>query len=158
MPDEVDLRFRSRCQHHPVGLNALVFASPKLALDRPCLIYERAAKTKPSWTTLSISQFDQAALTREDFRRQFATVLPGHGALDAFDDGRNWAAIVLELLSTIVHRNPGAAADVLVIGAFVGVLETYPPADVVDEYCLKVGPARLHVIEKQFERIASVEP
>ena len=78
----------------------------------------------------------------EDLGRQLAAVLAGHRALDALDDGRDRAAVVLELLRAVVDGDAGALADVLVVGAFVGVLEPAPAADVVDQDRLEVGRSR----------------
>ena len=77
--------------------------------------------------------------------RQLAAVLAGHGALDALDDGGAQAAVVLELLGAVVHLDARVAADVLVVGALVGVLEPAPAADVVDQDDLEVGAAALDV-------------
>jgi hypothetical protein len=87
------------------------------------------------------AQLDQAALPGEHLGRQLPAVFARHRALDALDDGGHGRAVVLELLGAVGDLNSGAAADVLVIGAFVGVLEPTPAADVVDEDDLEVGLA-----------------
>ena len=67
------------------------------------------------------------------------------------------AAVVLELLGAVVDGDAGALADVLVIGALVGILEAAPAADVVDEDGREVGPAGLNVIDQALERSRPVE-
>ena len=39
------------------------------------------------------------------------------------------------------------AADEFIVGAFVGILEAAPPADVVDEDSLVVGTALLDIVD-----------
>ena len=81
---------------------------------------------------MPISELDEATLACEYLGREFTAVFPCHGAFDAFDDGGDWGAIVLELLGTIDHPNASLLADVFVVGTFVGVLEPSPSTDVID--------------------------
>ena len=67
------------------------------------------------------------------FDGQLAAVLGGHRPLDALDDRGGRAAVVLELLGAVVDVDPRPLAQVLVVGALVGVLEPAPAADVVDQ-------------------------
>jgi hypothetical protein len=53
-----------------------------------------------SHAPLPEAEFDQTALPGENFGRELAAVLAGHGSLDAFDDGGDGASIILELLGT----------------------------------------------------------
>lgn len=76
--------------------------------------------------SLPESQLDQAALTREDFCRQFAAIFACHRAFDALDDLRNRAAVVFELLRAMVNRDARALADALVVGALIGILGNDP--------------------------------
>jgi len=61
------------------------------------------------------------------------------------------------LLGAILDADAGALADVLVVGAFVGILESPPAAHVVDQDGLEVSAARLHVIDELLQRIAAIE-
>jgi hypothetical protein len=90
-------------------------------------------------------QLDQPALAGEHLGRQLPAVFACHGALDAFDDGRHRRAVVLELLGAVGDLDAGAAADVLVVRALVGILKSPPAADVVDQDDLEVGTAVLNV-------------
>jgi hypothetical protein len=57
------------------------------------------------------------------------------------------------LFAAIVNPYPCPRADVLVIGAFISILESSPAADVVDQNRLKVGCAGFHF---QHERLQSI--
>ena len=59
--------------------------------------------------TLAIAQLDQPALALEHLGGQLATVLSGHGPFDALDDRGCRAAVVLELLGTVVDVDPGSS-------------------------------------------------
>jgi hypothetical protein len=56
-----------------------------------------------------------------------------------------------------LHGDAGAPADILVVGALVGVLEAAPPADVVDEDRAEVGLTRLDIPNEGFEAVAPVQ-
>jgi hypothetical protein len=144
-------------QDHAVGLQALVLAARELALHRTGLVDQHAAQAVARWPALPEAQFDQAALAGEHLGRQLPAVFARHRALDALDDGGHRRAVVLELLGAVGDLNPGAAADVLVVRAFVGVLESAPAADVVDEDDLEIGLARLHVGDQLLERLPAVD-
>ena len=57
-------------------------------------------------------------------------------------------AVVLELLGAVGDLNAGAFADVLVVGAFVGILEAAPAADVIDEDDREVRLAAFDVLDQ----------
>ena len=133
-----------------------------------CSPRESCPFTEPDWSIstrrrcsllarLAETEFDQAALAREHLRGKFAAVFTRHRALDALDDGGHGRAVVLELLGAIGHLNPGAATDVFVIGALVGVLEPAPAADVVDEDDLEVSLARLHISDQLLESLPAID-
>jgi len=56
-----------------------------------------------------------------------------------------------------MHRDIGTAADVLVIGALVGVLEAPPAADVIDQDGFEVGSARLDIVDQLLERVPALD-
>jgi hypothetical protein len=76
---------------------------------------------------------------------------------DALDDGGDRRTVILELLGAVGDLDAGAAADVLVIGALIGVLESPPAADVVDQDDLKIGFARLDITDQLLQRDASID-
>ena len=76
------------------------------------------------------------------------TVLACHCPFDTFDQRRKGAAVIVELLGAIDDPDAGAAAKVLVVGAFIGILKPTPPADVIDQYGGKIGVAGLHVVQQ----------
>ena len=49
-----------------------------------------------------------------------------------------------------------AAADVLVIGTFIRILEAPPPAHVVNEYRFEIRVSKLNNLDKLFQRISSL--
>ena len=122
-----------------------LFCSPTAA-GRPWLspFWSISIRRRPiaGGAALAKAQLDQPALPCEDLGGQLAAVLAGHRALDALDDGGDRAAVVLELLGAVVDVDAGPLADVLVVGALVGVLEAAPAADVVDEDGVEVGLRR----------------
>ena len=107
---------------------------------------------------LPVAELDQPALAGEHLDRQLARVLAGHRPLDPLDDGRDRRAVVGELLGAVVHGDAGALADVLVVGALVGVLEAAPAADVVDQHHLEVGAAALDVGDQPLQLVAALQP
>jgi len=145
-------------QDHPIGLDALVLPASQRAFVDTFVVHEHTAKSETRGASLAVADFDQAALAGEYLGRQFAAVPAGHRPLDALDDGRNRAAVVLELLSTVLDRNAGPLADVFVVGAFVGVLEAAPAADVVYEDRRELGSCVLYIRDQSLERVAAVEP
>jgi hypothetical protein len=88
---------------------------------------------------LAETEFDQPALAGENLHGKLAAVLTSHRALHALHDGRDRVSIVVELLGAILHADASALADVFIVGALIGVLETAPPADVVDKDGREVG-------------------
>jgi hypothetical protein len=53
---------------------------------------------------------------------------------EAFDNCGNDDAPAFRVLVAIMNRDPGPAADVFIIGAFIGILKSAPPAEIVQEY------------------------
>jgi len=155
--DDGDFRVGARLQDHAVGLQALVLAARQLPLHRTGLVDQHTAQTVACWSALAEAEFDQSALAREHLRGKLPAVFARHRTLDAFDDGGHGRAVVLELLCAVGDLNPGAAADVLVVGAFVRVLEATPAAHVVDENDLEIGRARLHVGDQLLECLPPVD-
>jgi hypothetical protein len=103
------------------------------------------------------AQLDQAALPGEHLGRQLPAVFARHRALDALDDGGHGRAVVLELLGAVGDLDSGAAADVLVVGALVGILKPAPAADVVDQDDLEVGLAGLDVLDQLLQRLPAID-
>src|SRR5690606_22983440 len=121
------------------------------------LVDQCAPQTKPGRAALTKTLFDQPALPGKHLGRKLAAIFAGHGALDALDDGRDRAAIIVELLGAILHRNPGASADIFVVSALVGVLEPAPPADIIDQHQCEIGRAGLNILDQLPERIAALD-
>ncbi len=94
----------------------------------------------------------------EDLHGQLAAVFASHHPLDGLQKVRADAAVVLELLAAVMDPNAGTGADVLVIGALVGVLKPAPATDVVDEDCPDVGMPGLDLGHQVLQRLAAVEP
>ena len=109
-----------------------MFAAPQNPFDGAGFINQRPAQPEAGRTALAVAFPDQAALTGKHLGGELPAVLASHGALDALDaldDGRDRAAIVVELLGTILDRDASPFADIFVIGVLVGVLEAALPAD-----------------------------
>ena len=87
---------------------------------------------------MAVAERDEAALAREHFCAEFPAVLAGHGALEAFHDRAHWRVVRGELFGAILDGDVGSDAPEFVVRAFVGFLESSPPADVVHEDRAKV--------------------
>src|ERR1051325_2515325 len=76
---------------------------------------------------------------------------------DPLDDGRDWAAVVLELLRAVMHGHTCLSANIFIIGAFIGILEPPPSADIVNkdvgERCLAV----LNILDHPRQGVASLD-
>ncbi len=106
---------------------------------------------------MPVTQFDQPALASEHLGREFPAVLAGHGALDALDDGRDWRAVVVELLGDVFDEDAFAAAEMLVVGRLVRILEAPPAADVIDQDDLEIDIAGLDILDQALQRIAAID-
>ena len=137
----------------------MLLCSPRASspLGDPALIDEQAPQAVAGRPALAVAEFDQAALAGENLGRELPAVFAGHRALDALDDGRDRAAVVLELLGAVLDGDAGALADVLVVGALVGILESAPAADVVDEDGREIGFPALHVLDQPLQGVAAIE-
>src|SRR5207248_6447046 len=62
---DVDLLLRTRCEDHPVRLQALLLAPSKFGLGVALLVDENSTQPISGWTALSEAQFDQTALPGE---------------------------------------------------------------------------------------------
>jgi len=154
---DLDLRVGARHQDDSVGLQAFVLTASQLAFHGACLVDQHPAQPITGGATLAVAQFDQPALAGEHLGRQFPAVFTGHRPFDALDDGGHRRAVVLELLGAVGNLDAGAAADVLVVGALVGVLETPPAADVVDQDDLEVRLARLDLLDQPLQGQSSID-
>ena len=134
-----------------------MLAAFEFAFDSARLVNQHPAQAKASRSTLPKTQFDQPALTGEDFGREFPAVLPSHRALDTFDEGGDGGAIVFELLGNVGDVDVLALADVLVIRRFVRVLEPPPATDVVDQDQVEVGVAGFDIGDQALQRGAAVD-
>ena len=134
-----------------------MFAAGQFALDGALLIDQYASQSVSCRPTLAVAQFDQSALPGEDLGGEFPAVLAGHRSLDALHDGGDGRAVVFELLGAVGDLDAGAPADVFVVGAFVGILESAPAADVVGEDYLKIGAATLDVFDQLLQGLSPID-
>ena len=157
-PNSFDLVGRARDQDDAVGLKALLSADrrarPSVAAVRRSSCRRKSVAGHPA---LSKAQSDETALPCEHLDRQLAAVLAGHRPFHALDDRGAQAAVVLELLGAVVHRDAGLLADELVVGALVGILEAAPSADVVDENRAEISGAAPNVVDQPLQRVATVK-
>lgn len=116
-------------------------------LRSPLTPAQHLAEPEPGRAALPEAEFDQPALPDEHVGRKLAAVSARHHPFDAFDDRRAGAPVVLELLSTVIDGDVRPVANVLVVCAFIGVLEPSSAADVVDKDRLEAGLASLHILE-----------
>src|ERR1035438_907720 len=144
--DCFDFIRRARHENYPVGLDALLFTMGQDALLLAALVAQHSPQAEAGRAALAKAQFDKAALTDEDLGRELAAILSSHGAFDPFDNRRYGAAVVLKPLSAVVYVDFCAAADVLVIGTLIGILEASPAAYVVNEDSAEVGVPTLDVL------------
>src|ERR1039458_4298844 len=136
----------------------MLFCSPRLSTPLCWPVTSRSIRRSPNpaeppWRNPSSIR---RHCPIKDLGGKLAAVLTGHGPLHALNDCRNGAAIILKLLGAIVHINLRASANVLVIGALVGILESSPTADIVDKNCTEIRLAILHIANQLFQRISTV--
>src|SRR6266404_2376170 len=93
----------------------------------------------------------------EHLRGKFPAVFTRHCAFDALDDRGHRAAVIFELLRTIMNRNPSPSADVFIIGALVRVLESPPTADIINKNVGKLSLATLNVPDHLGQRVAPLD-
>jgi hypothetical protein len=74
----------------------------------------------------------EAARSRMNLHREFATFLSSHHSLNVLDDTGDHAAVVFKLLGAIRHFDASLRADELVVCSFIDVLKPSPPAYVID--------------------------
>ena len=157
LANHVNLFGRARCQDDPIGLEALLFAAAEDRFDVAVLIDQCPTQAEASGTALSITLFDEPPLAGEDLYRKLPAVFASHGALEALEHGAHRRPVILELFGAIGDLNSGAAADVLVVGALIGVLETAPAADIINQDHLEIGGAGFDVGNQPLQRSATVD-
>ena len=86
---------------------------------------------------------------------EFSTVFTGREPLEALEHRGDRTAIVLELLGAVLDANIGPPADVLVVGALVGILKAPLAANVVDQDHVEISAAGLHVVDQTLQRITA---
>ena len=122
------------------------------------LVDQHAPQAVSGRTALTKAEFHKAALPGKDLHRKLAAVFAGHDALDGLQKVGADAAVVLELLAAVVHPDPGAETDVLMVCALIGVLKSAPATDVVDEDRFEIGLAGFNLGHQLLQRLAAVEP
>ena len=85
-------------------------------------------------------------------------VFARHHPLDGFQKVGADAAVVFELLATIVDPDPGTSADMLVVGPFIGILKPTLAADVIDQNGLEIRLAGSNLGHQALQRFAVVQP
>lgn len=110
-----------------------MFAAAQFCFQEAVVVDQHAAQSIAGRPSLPEAHLNQTALPGKHLRRQLPAVFAGHGPLYPFNNGRDRRAVVLELLGAVRNLNASPAADVLVIRALVGVLESPPSTNVVDE-------------------------
>lgn len=134
-----------------------MLAPRQLALGGAGVIDQLPAQAEAGRPALPVAVLNQAALAGEHLDRKLAAVFAGHLALEHLLDVGAEAAVVLEGLGTILHVDSGPPADEFVVRRLVGILETTPAADVVNENDREIGLSALHVIEQPLEGVAAIE-
>src|SRR5258705_1320276 len=119
--DRIDFGVGPGHQDDPVRLQALLRANSEFGLGLPVLVNQLSTQSVPSQTALSKAKPNEAALTGEDLNGEFAAVLAGHRPFHALDNRRAQAAIVLELLRTVVNDDARLLAEEFVVRALVSV-------------------------------------
>src|SRR5262249_55629859 len=132
-------------EDNSVGLKALLAADLELALRSPLLVDKLSPQAVARHPALAKAQANETALSGEHLDRQLAGLFAGHRALNVFNNRRAQASVVLKLLGAVVHRDARLFADELVVGALVGVLESAPTTDVVNENRPEISSTATHV-------------
>ena len=81
---------------------------------------------------------------------QEPAVFTRHGPLDTFDNGGHRTVIILKLLGTIYDPDARALANVLIIGAFIGILEPAPPGNVINQNNIEVRLPTFNILNQRF--------
>jgi hypothetical protein len=110
-------------------------------------ITEHPAKAKARGTALAKSEFDKSTLPNKDLRGKLTAILTCHCSFYALHDSRDWASIILKLLGAVMDLYFRSSADVLVVGALVGVLEASPAAYVINENGPEIGVPCLYIVD-----------
>ena len=151
-PNDFDLLVRSGHQHNAVGLDALLFAHFQLAFFHAVGVHQNPAQPVTRRAALPESKFHQPARPLINLRRKFPAVFTRHRPLDALDNGGDRAAVIFKLFRAVVNRNARLFADVFVIGAFVGILKSAPPAHVINQNGFVMRFALKHITDHLFQR------
>ena len=156
--NEFDLVRGPGRQHDPVGLQALAIAATALSFHIAALVDQNPPQPVARRAALVKAELDEPALTGKHLDRQLAAVFAGHHALDGLQEIGADAAIVLELLAAIMNANAGAGADMLMVGAFVGILKPAPTADFINQDGGEVGRPGSNLGDQILDSLAAVDP
>jgi hypothetical protein len=102
-----------------------------------------------SWrSTLPEALFSEPALPNEHFVRKLTTIFTGHRSLNRFHQGCRSTSVPGELLRAINDLNASLFAQILVVSAFVNVLEAIPSTDVIHKNEAELVGTRLDVLKE----------
>jgi isopenicillin-N epimerase len=135
-------------ENDPVCLYAFLLPSIQQSLLETVYVTQHSTEPKSCGTTLAKAKFNKSTLPDENFGGKFAAVFTCHRALHALHDGRNGAAVILKLLSTVMNFDFRASTDVLVISTLIRILKASPATNVIDQNCAEISLASLHVMNQ----------
>src|SRR5271157_3359120 len=117
-----------------------MFTVGKDALRTTVAAYQQSPQPISCGTPLLISLLGELTLPSMSFCGEFTQILSSHRPLQGLDEGcRNAFIFTVEWFGAVVNSNPGFLAQKLIVGTFVGILETPPSAHVVHQDRLVSG-------------------
>ena len=156
IPDQLHLVRRPRLKDDAIGLQILALSALQDAFGISMLIDQLSSQSKTWCPALPEAQLDLATMGRKYLDRQFPTEFARHPSLEGFCDIRHEAAVVLKFFGTVLNPHTGFLADEFIVRAFVRILESAPPAYVVDEDKVEVRAAKNHVANEVFQGLAAI--
>jgi len=97
-------------------------------------------------TTLFETKFSQPLLTGNNLDAQLPAVFSSHGSLERLHYRTRQAAVVGKGLGTIMNRNASQFAEKFIMRRFISVLESSPPAYVINQNGFVLSVATGYVV------------
>ena len=155
--DDFDLVFRPAHQHDAVSLDAFVFPHLEQCFALAALVNQHPPQAESGRPALLVAELNQPARALEYLGRKLAAVFARHRPLHGFHDRGHWAAVIFELFGAVVDRDTHPPADIFVVRAFVGILESAPAADIVNEDVGELRATFLDIADHLRERVATLD-
>src|SRR5271165_859137 len=111
-----------------------MFTVGKDALRTTVATYHQSPQPVSCRTSLLISLLGELTLPSMSFYGEFTQILSSHRPLQGLDECCRYAFIfTVEWFGAVMNPNSGFLAQKLIVGTFVGILETPPAAHVIHQ-------------------------